>query len=206
MPSAALSVQLAEASRELQEVLAKALLPAWCVKRSSLQGLLACSGPSPQHCSFHLASAGLSPLPIVSYWCIYWGPDSDLFCPPSKLKLPAIENSSCMHVQGSGSLWDLTQDQSPTRNQPDLSPAAGSLLGRVSSGKVQVHRAICGVLFGDFPQDKWVSLDPANSAKRQCGIVARTKALCHTACGCVMLVRPKLLVPWFLHLWSRRWS
>lgn len=104
MPSAALSVQLAEASRELQEVLAKALLPACCVKRSSLQGLLACSGPRPQHCSFHLASVGLLPLPIVSYWHIYWGPDSDLPCPPSKLKLPAIGTGSCMHVQGSGCL------------------------------------------------------------------------------------------------------
>ena len=125
MPSAALSVQLAEASRELQEVLAKALLPAWCVRRSSLQGLLVCSGPSPQLCSFQLASVRLSPLPIVSYWCIYRGPDSDIFYSPCKLKLPAIGKGTCMHVQGSGSLWGPTQDQSPTRGQP----AAGSLLG-----------------------------------------------------------------------------
>lgn len=130
MPSGALSVQLAEASRELQEVLAKALLPAWCVKRSSPQGPAGLLWLQPPALSFHLASVGLSPLPIVSYWCIYWGPDSDLFRPPNKLELPATENGSCMHVQGSGSLWDPTQDQSPTRNQPDLSPAAGSLLER----------------------------------------------------------------------------
>lgn len=66
MPSAALSVQLAEASRELQGVLAKAPLPALYEKRSALQGLLAGSPPSPQHRFFHLASVGLLPLPIVS--------------------------------------------------------------------------------------------------------------------------------------------
>lgn len=130
MPSAALSVQLAEASRELQEVLAKVLLPAWYVKRSSPQGLLAALAPAPSTVPSICPVWGFRPCPLSLYWHVYWGPESDLFCPPSKLKLPAIEKGSCMHVQGSGSLWDPTQDQSPTWNQPDLSPAAGSLLGR----------------------------------------------------------------------------